>query len=68
MNSRDNSKENNIEHFEVPVSSIVVTVFMLLLLVGGLVYALKFHKPATAIKYLTSSTSPGFDLTFTPSN
>jgi hypothetical protein len=68
MNSNNNSKEENIEHFETPVLPIVIVVIMVLLVIGGLVYVLKFHKSASNIKYLTSSTSPGFDLTFTPNN
>jgi hypothetical protein len=67
MNSRDNSKEKNIEHFyEVPVVSIIITIIMIAMLIGGILYALKFQKTSSAIKYLTSSTSPNFDLTLTP--
>ena len=67
MNSRDDSKEQNVEHFaNIQVASIVITILMFLLVVGGLVYYLKYHKPSAAMKYLTSSTSPGFDLTYTP--
>jgi hypothetical protein len=66
MNSRDNSKEQNVEHFEVPVLSIVIPILMILMVIGGLIYTLKYRKASTAIKYLTSSTSPGFDLTYTP--
>lgn len=66
MNSRDNSKEQNVEHFEVPVLSIVIPILMILMVIGGLVYTLKYRKSSAAIKYLTSSTSPGFDLTYTP--
>ncbi len=69
MNTRDNSKEENIEHFyETSNITIIITILMVLALIGGLIYYLKFHKPSTAInfKYLNSSTSPGFDLTYTP--
>ncbi len=67
MNSRDNSKEQNVEHFyETSTMTIVITVLMLLVVIAGAIYYLKFHKAAGAIKYLTSSTSPGFDLTYTP--
>jgi hypothetical protein len=67
MNSRNNSEEQNVEHFaNVSVTNIIIIVLMVLLVTGGLIYYLKFHKPSAAIKYLTSSTSPGFDLTYTP--
>jgi hypothetical protein len=67
MNSRNNSEEQNVEHLaNTPLISIIISVLMVVLVTGGLIYYLKYHKPSAAMKYLTSSTSPGFDLTYTP--
>jgi hypothetical protein len=39
---------------------------LILFIVLGLVYFFKYRNASRNIKYLTSSTSPGFDLTYTP--
>jgi hypothetical protein len=66
MNSRKNSEEQNVEHFKVSrsVSIIIVVIAFIVIMVMCFRFS---HKPSnSSIKYLTSSTSPSFDLTFTP--
>ncbi len=67
MNHEDEKK--NIEHFESPsFGAILILMIPVLGAICMIIYFVyKSRKSGkTAIKYLTSSTSPGFDLTFTP--
>jgi hypothetical protein len=68
MTNSQREEKNTIENFISGggIAGIVIGIIMLILLVLGSVYFLKHKQSASAIKYLTSSTSPGFDLTFTP--
>ncbi len=66
MNHEDEKK--NIEHFEVSPTIKIIFIGIGISLLFIVVFAVWFlkNRSSTAIKYLTSSTSPGFDLTFTP--
>ncbi len=75
----DNKNEEKKEHFiyispsmfeakNLIIMGVIVIIFLLFLMVifRKEVYAYLFKSSGLNIKYLTSSTSPGFDLTFTP--
>lgn len=67
MTSRDDSKKP-VEHFGSNVPTIMVIIFAIVLPLLVLVLKIygDFFISKSSIKYLTSSTSPSFDLTFTP--
>ncbi len=67
MTSSDNSKKK-VEHFGLSRSTIVTIIFAIvlpLILLGIKIYE-DFFSSKSSIKYLTSSISPDFNLTFTP--
>jgi hypothetical protein len=67
MTSRDDSKKN-IENFENKSYKIIFIIFAIILplIVLGIRIYEDFFSSKNLIKSLTSSTSPGFNLTHTP--
>ncbi len=68
-NKNNNEEKKQTEQFMSGggiAGLVIMSVLIAILLIAGIVYFTKFRKSASAIKYLTSSTSPNFDLTFTP--
>jgi hypothetical protein len=65
MTSRDDSKKN-IENFKTEIPwKLIVAIITFLVVVGGGIYE-HFFSSKNPITSLTSSTSPGFNLTHTP--
>ncbi len=66
MQNRESKSENNIEHFvsNGGIAGIIIFITMLLMFAGYILWP--SITGSSSMKYLTSSTSPGFDLTFTP--
>ena len=66
--NKDEENQTEMEHFmsNGGIAGIIVGVIIGIIIFVVILYIIKFKKTSSAIKYLTSSTSPSFDLTFTP--
>lgn len=65
--NNNENKDKKIEHFmSGGATAGIIVGFLLILLIIGVVYYTKFRNYSSSIKYLTSSTSPEFNLTYTP--
>jgi hypothetical protein len=60
----DKNNKKNVEHFYISAGGIIGIVFAIIVIFVTILYMVNHN--SSSIKYLTSSTSPGFDLTYTP--